>query len=126
MEIGDCEAVDKAWLKGCSGQRPLAQWQVGFRRAILCSARAFASAFLDEPKASLPQLYVRLMSKLSTDERNLLRYYAETERILHGASRGVIHQHLLGMGYIEERTVNMQDSVIVVTQAGRRALGFRS
>jgi hypothetical protein len=30
------------------------------------------------------------------------------------------------MGYIEERTVNMQDSVIVVTQAGRRALGFKS
>ena len=55
-----------------------------------------------------------------------MRYYAETERILHGASRGVIHQHLLGMGYIEERTVNMQDSVIVVTQAGRRALGFKS
>ena len=82
--------------------------------------------FFDEPKASLPQLNVMLMSKLSTDERNLLRYYAETERILHGASRGVIHQHLLGMGYIEERTVNMQDSVIVVTQAGRRALGFKS
>jgi hypothetical protein len=67
-----------------------------------------------------------LMNKLSTDERNLLRYCAETARILHGSSRGVVHQHLLGMGYIEERTVNMQDSVIVVTQAGRRALGFRS
>jgi hypothetical protein len=67
-----------------------------------------------------------LMSKLSTDERNLLRYYAETARILHGSGRGVVHQHLLSMGYIEERTVNMQDSVIVVTQAGRRALGFRS
>ena len=63
------------------------------------------------------------MSKLSTDERNLLRYYAETERILHGSSRGVVHQHLLSMCYI---TVNTQDSVIVVKQAGRRALGFRS
>jgi hypothetical protein len=30
------------------------------------------------------------------------------------------------MGYIEEKTVNMQDSVIVLTQAGRMALGFRS
>jgi hypothetical protein len=67
-----------------------------------------------------------IMSKLSTDERNLLRYYAETTRTLHGSSRGIVHQHLLSMGYIEERTVNMQDSVIVVTQAGRRALGFRS
>jgi hypothetical protein len=67
-----------------------------------------------------------LMSKLSTDERNLLRYYAETARILHGSSRGVVHQHLLGMGYIEERAVNMEDSMIVVTQAGRMALGFRS
>jgi hypothetical protein len=66
------------------------------------------------------------MSKLSTDERNLLRYYAETERILHGSGRGVVHQHLLSMSYIEEKTANMQDSVIVVTQAGRIALGFRS
>ena len=80
--------------------------------------------FLTSP--SLPQLNVMLMSKLSTDERNLLRYYAETARILHGSGRGVVHQHLLSMGYIEERTVNMQDSVIVVTQAGRIALGFRS
>ena len=67
-----------------------------------------------------------LMSKLSTDERNLLRYYAETARVLHGSSRGVVHQHLLGMGCIEERAVNMEDSMIVVTQAGRMALGFRS
>jgi hypothetical protein len=67
-----------------------------------------------------------LMSKLSTDERNLLRYYAETARTLHGSSRGVVHQHLLSMGYIEERTVNMKDTVIVVTQAGRMALGFRT
>src|SRR5262249_7878195 len=28
------------------------------------------------------------MSKLSDDERNLLRYYAETERILHGPVLG--------------------------------------
>jgi hypothetical protein len=30
------------------------------------------------------------------------------------------------MCYIEERAVNTHDSVIVVKQAGRRALGFRS
>jgi hypothetical protein len=66
------------------------------------------------------------MNKLSGGERNLLRYYAETERILRGAERGAAHQHLLRMGYIEERPVNLQDSVVVVTQAGRKALGFRS
>ena len=50
------------------------------------------------------------MSKLSTDERNLLRYYAETARIIHGIGRGAVHQHLLRMGYIEERPINLQDS----------------
>jgi hypothetical protein len=35
------------------------------------------------------------MSELSDDERNLLRYYAETERIIHGPVRGAVHQHLL-------------------------------
>jgi hypothetical protein len=88
--------------------------------------RRRSRALFDEPKASLPLLRIMIMNKLSTDKRNLLRYYAETARILHGISRGVVHQHLLSMGYIEERPVNMQDSVIVVTQAGRRALGFRS
>jgi hypothetical protein len=66
------------------------------------------------------------MSKLLSDERTLLRYYAETERILHGPERGAVHQHLLRMGYIDERPVNLQDSVVVVTQAGRMALGLRS
>ena len=66
------------------------------------------------------------MNKLSGGERNLLRYYAETERILRGVERGAAHQHLLRMGYIEEKPVNPRDSVVVVTQAGRKALGFRS
>ena len=66
------------------------------------------------------------MNKLSGGERNLLRYYAETERMLHGPERGAVHQHLLRMGYIQERPVTLQDSVVVVTQAGRKALGFRS
>jgi hypothetical protein len=45
------------------------------------------------------------MNKLSDDERNLLRYYAETERIIHGLERGSVHRHLLRSCYIEERTV---------------------
>ena len=42
------------------------------------------------------------MPELSDDERNLLRYTAESERIIHGLGRGAVHEHLLRMGYIEE------------------------
>jgi len=70
---------------------------------------------------------VRLpMSKLSNDERNLLRYYAETERTIHGSARGAVHRHLLQSGYIEERTVDSQGALVVVTAAGQKALGSRS
>ena len=62
------------------------------------------------------------MSKLSDDERNLLRYYAEAERIIHGPVRGAVYQHLLHSGYIEERTVNARGTLIVVTATGRSAL----
>jgi hypothetical protein len=55
------------------------------------------------------------MKVLSDEERNLLRYYAETERIIHGPERGVVHQHLLHIGYIEERRVNARGASIVVT-----------
>jgi hypothetical protein len=34
------------------------------------------------------------MNKLSDDERNLLRYYAETERIIQGPMRGVAGQKI--------------------------------
>ena len=64
------------------------------------------------------------MSKLSTDERNLLRYYAETERILHGSSRGVVHQHLLSMCYIEERTVNTQELSYRCDAGGQEGFGL--
>jgi hypothetical protein len=113
------------WIR----RRPLALWQIAptdDTAFLVMLGQDDRERFSDEPKVSLPQLSAMLMSKLSTDERNLLRYYAETARILHGAGRGVVHQHLLSMGYIEERTVNMQDSVVVVTHAGRMALGFRS
>jgi hypothetical protein len=62
------------------------------------------------------------MNELSDDERDLLRYYAETERIIHGSVRGAVHQHLLRNGYIEERPINPKGALIVVTAAGRRAL----
>jgi hypothetical protein len=69
---------------------------------------------------------VSAVSELLSDERNLLRYYAETQRIIHGAERGVVHQHLLRMGFIEERTFGLKDAVIVIIQPGRLALGFSS
>jgi hypothetical protein len=66
------------------------------------------------------------MSKLTDDERNLLRYYAETERIIHGPVRGAVHQHLLHSGYIEERRIDNRGAQVAVTAAGRKALRNRS
>ena len=67
------------------------------------------------------------MNKLSDDERNLLRYYAETERIIQGPMRGAVHQHLLRSGYIKERTtVDARGALVVETVAGRKALRNRS
>ncbi len=60
------------------------------------------------------------MHELSGEER-LLRYYAE-EHIISGLRRGAIHHHLLRLGYIEEKPVNVQDLLIVVTEAGQAAL----
>jgi hypothetical protein len=66
------------------------------------------------------------MSKLTDDERNLLRYYAETERTIHGPVRGAVHQHLLLSGYIEEQRIDTRGAQVVVTAAGRKALRNRS
>jgi hypothetical protein len=66
------------------------------------------------------------MKALSDDERNLLRHYAETERIIHGPVRGTVHQHLLNSGLIEEPTVDTRGALVVVTAAGRKALRHRS
>jgi hypothetical protein len=60
--------------------------------------------------------------ELSNDERSLLRYYGEAERVISGLQRTFVHQHLLSIGYIEEQPVNLQDLLIVVTDAGREAL----
>ena len=62
------------------------------------------------------------MNVLSDEQRNLLRHCAETERIMHGRVRGALHQHLLHMGYIEERAVKPQNLMIVVTEAGQKVL----
>ena len=62
------------------------------------------------------------MRELSNDERNLLRHYAEQDRLIRGPQRTPAHQHLLRIGLIEEKPVNLRDSVICITDAGRKAL----
>ena len=61
-------------------------------------------------------------NELSDDERNLLRYYAERERVIHGPVRGAVHQQLFRSGYIEGRRVKTQGALVVMTAAGQRAL----
>jgi hypothetical protein len=60
--------------------------------------------------------------KLSDDERNLLRHYAEEERVISGFERTPTHLHLLRIGYIREQPVDGQGLLITVTEAGQHAL----
>jgi len=63
------------------------------------------------------------MRELSDDERNLLRHYSERDRpVINTRDRTAAHQHLLGVGYIKEHAVSIQDLEITVTEAGRQAL----
>jgi hypothetical protein len=62
------------------------------------------------------------MHALSDDERNLLRHYAEGERVVIGLQRTPAHRHLLGIGYIQEQPMGGQNVLIAVTDAGRKAL----
>ena len=61
------------------------------------------------------------MHKLADDERQLLRYYGERERVISGP-QGPAHQLLSDLGYIKEQPVNLQESLIVVTETGRKVL----
>ena len=62
------------------------------------------------------------MRELSNDERNLLRHYSERDRVIDTRNRTPAHQHLLGIGYIKEHAVNIQELLISATEAGRQAL----
>jgi hypothetical protein len=62
------------------------------------------------------------MRELSNDERNLLRYYAERDRVINARDRTSDHQHLSGIGYIKEHAVNIQELLISVMEAGRQVL----
>jgi hypothetical protein len=59
------------------------------------------------------------MHELTEDERNLLRHYCERERVISGLDRTHAHLRLLDLGYIKEQSVNVQDLLIVMTDAGR-------
>jgi hypothetical protein len=59
------------------------------------------------------------MHDLTEDERRLLKHYCERERVITGLQRTHAHLRLLDLGYIEEQSVNIQDLLIVVTDAGR-------
>ena len=56
------------------------------------------------------------------DERQLLRYYGERERVISGPQRGPAHQLLWDLGYIKEQPVNLQELLIVVMERGRKIL----
>jgi hypothetical protein len=62
------------------------------------------------------------MHELSDDERNLLRDYAEGERVVSGFQRTPAHRHLLRIGYVQEQPMSGQDALIAVTDGGRKAL----
>ena len=62
------------------------------------------------------------MHKLSDDERNLLRHYAEGERIVGGLQGTPTHRQLVGVGYIQEQPISTQNVLVVITDAGRKAL----
>jgi hypothetical protein len=81
----------------------------GVADQIRAASGGKVDAFIDTFGGS----YVDLALELGVaPERNLLRYYAETERVLHGAVRGAIHQHLLRSGYIEGRTVDARGALV--------------
>ena len=59
------------------------------------------------------------MHKLSDDERNLLRHYAEDEPFCQRCA--TITRHLLGIGCIQEQSMSGQDALIAVTDASKSA-----
>jgi len=63
-----------------------------------------------------------MMQKLADEERQLLRHYGERERVISGLQRTFAHQYLLDLGYIKEQSVNIQELLVVVTEAGRKVL----
>ena len=65
------------------------------------------------------------MSELSNDERNLLRHYAEGDRLISGSQRAPVHQHLLRIGFIEEKPVSLRESADNCHGCWSKGVGIR-
>jgi hypothetical protein len=57
-------------------------------------------------------------------DSELLRYYGEQTRIMHGGQRSPGHQRLLELGYIEEHPVSLRNVLVTVTNAGQAVLDY--
>jgi hypothetical protein len=57
-------------------------------------------------------------------DSELLRYYGEQTRIIHGGQRSPGHQRLLELGYIEEHPVSLRNLLVTVTNAGHAVLDY--
>ncbi len=58
-------------------------------------------------------------------DSELLHYYGERSRILHGGQRSPGHHRLLELGYIEEYPVSLTNVLVTVTNAGRAVLDYQ-
>ena len=54
----------------------------------------------------------------------LLHYYGEHTRIIHGGQRSPGHQRLLELGYIEEHPVSLRNALVTVTNAGQAVVDY--
>jgi hypothetical protein len=60
---------------------------------------------------------------ISDIERELLRYYAGRERVIHwGMRRSIQHQRLLAFGYIREDNRDIRALAVSLTPAGHAVL----
>ena len=57
-------------------------------------------------------------------DSELLHYYGEHKRIIHGGQRSPGHQRLLELGYIEEHPVSLRNVLVSVTNAGQAVLDY--
>ena len=59
-------------------------------------------------------------------DADLLQYYIDRERIIHGGERTPGHYRLRELGFIREHPVSLRNLLITVTDAGRAAIDSRA
>ena len=57
-------------------------------------------------------------------DSELLHYYGEQRRIIHGGQQSLGHQRLLELGFIEEHPVSLRNVLVTVTNAGQAVLDY--